>query len=465
MRGHLLLPQSVQRLALLQHRFLTDLGLAKTKTRLLQAEAQVEAAKYRGVHYHKHHDKFEARLTAHGQTFYLGSFLSATQAAEAYDEKVRHVCAADRFRLSKSLNFPSEEETSFSCSPMQLRQRGLNVSGDNNRKEAEAFFLIEEALAASSHADSYEMLRLSGSTKADALLVPKGYGDAGLPIQLKAATSSGGLGRKYIFSNVSGYSGMVVLMVALDGQHVWASAGQDLLSKTLGITIGCESDSKRRVLDIASHLRACFHDVRRFPHLSTQEATFQCARTYRTEAAAHLRLAQLFMSAGMHLSRCPINNTPVDSLLKLEGREGSTPDIRVQEKASHAQRCGSYAVGMWKAGGALGRLPYANHDFDLLAACVLRDSQVEGIFLIPMSALVLRGFVGGKANSMGLYPTWRQPCQKRSNLKYGWQSDFFFDIRALQNSEQLPQVLSARLSDILSIVLQNRVEAAPEMAS
>ena len=465
MRGTLLLPQSARRVALWQTRYLTDLGLVESKTQLLQAEAQVEAAKFRGVRYCKRCDKFQACLTAHGRTYYLGRFLSARQAAEAYDDKVRHVCAADRLRLRKTLNFPSEDEASFTCSPMQMRQRALKLFGDNTRKEASAFQLMEASLAASSFAESYKMLRLSGSSKADALLVPKGYGDAGLPIQLKAATSLGRLGRKYVFNKLLGYGGMLVLMVALDGHHVWASAGQDLLCEQLRITVGFESDSKRRVLDIASHLDDCFHDVGRFPHLSTQEATFQCPSTYKTEATAHLRLAQFFKSAGMHLSRCPVHNTAIDSVLTL-GQSGSTPIIRVQEKASHARpRNGVYAASMWRAGGALGRLPYTHDDFDLLAACVLRDSQVEGVFLIPMSVLARHGFVGRKANLMTLYPTWRQPGQKRSKLKYCWQADFFFDIRALQNSEQLPKVLSARLSDILSIVLQNRVEAAPEIAS
>ena len=84
---------------------------------------------------------------------------------------------------------------------------------------------------------------------------------------------------------------------------------------------------------------------------------------------------------------CPHEHlTTVDSMLQV-GIGG--PVLCLQEKASHFNE-GRYRIKLSKTGGSLGRLAYAQNDFDLLVACVLLQGQLEGVLLIPISELVPR---------------------------------------------------------------------------
>ena len=238
---------------------------------LHEAAALAEAARYRGVRYRKHHRNrpFGAALQVRDGPGYIGSFKTAKQAAEAYDRAVRRMYPDDtpdhKFHRKKKLNFPLEEEAAYDETQEQARRRGLKVSGANHRKEARSFELLKEALDASPYSEKCGLVRLTASSKADALLKLRGSSQAGLPIQLKAATSRWREGRVYKFNNMLGYDGMLVVLVALDRGHFWATAGEELKSEQRGITVGCASDTDRRVQDIGSHLVACSKIHRSFP--------------------------------------------------------------------------------------------------------------------------------------------------------------------------------------------------------
>ncbi|CAE7189787.1 Zan [Symbiodinium sp. CCMP2456] len=333
-----------------------------------KAAGRAEAAKYRGVCYFKQDRVFGAWLRVEARPGYIGRFKNAKQAAEAYDREVRRMYPDDtphhKFRRKSWLNFPSEEEAAYVESPEQSRKRGLKRSSSNRCKEARSFELLREAFYASPYSENYELVRLTGSSKADALFKLRGSSQAGLPIQLKAATSRWKQGRFYVFQHLLGYDGMLVFLVALDGGHIWATAGAELKVDKLGITIGCASDTARRVEDAGALSVACFKNRKKFPHISVEAAERQCSPGNRLEVAVHRQLRHMFTCMNWSLT-CPLEHqTTVDSLLEV--RIGH-PLVRLQEKASHLhERSGRYDVQMSKYGGSLGRLSYAKDDFDLL---------------------------------------------------------------------------------------------------
>ena len=342
-------------------------------------------------------------------------------------------------------------EAAFRESPQQARQRGLSIYGSNHRKEARSFELLMRAFASSKYSDKYEIVRLSGASRADALFKMKGAGQRGFCIQLKAATSKCSRGDVYSFNHVLGYSGMLMVFVALDGGHIWAASGRQLSAKYMTMTIGSERDHKWRVSDIGSVLALCFHDVQEFPHMSIQEARQQCSPSHRVEAAAHEQLRLLFSCCSMCLAYPTEHQTTVDSVL--DASYGNTVGLlRLQEKASHLSRR-AYFVHMAKKGDALGSLPYDPDDFDVLAACVLHEERLQGLFLIPISVLVEQGFIGKKPKSLRLFPTWWPPKQNRTKKKYAWQLDFFLDLRTWPGSAELPGQLEQRLRRLISQVL------------
>ena len=71
--------------------------------------------------------------------------------------------------------------------------------------------------------------------------------------------------------------------------------------------------------------------------------------------------------------------------------------VRLQEKASRFSKSyDRYQVCLRKSRGLLGRLAYAEDDFDLLVACIMNEGdELEGVFLVPMSKIVA-GRLGGQ---------------------------------------------------------------------
>ena len=417
----------------------------------LLAAAQAEADKYCGVTFYetKRGCAFMARLYVDGDYQHIGSFKSAKKAAEAYDAQLRSLFPDDKQKLKRYLNFPSKKEASYSETAAQARQRGLRLSGRNNRNEARAFELFREAFAVSSHAEGYEIVPLTGASRADAVFRHKGSGEDGLLIQLKASTSLGKKGRAYRFNRVAGYDGMIVVMVALDGGHLWAAAGSQLHSNYLLITVGAASSRKYAVPDIGAQLVKCFRS-KRFEHMSVQQALLQCAPNNRVEARAHAQLNALFACVSMRLSQLLVHQTTVDSLLEFDGPAGLMERMRLQEKASHcSKRDGRYMCNLWRKAGAFGRRAYATEDFDMLAVSLLDAKQLQGIFLIPMSVLCSRGLVGKKPVALYIYPPWAPPKQNATREKYSWQADFFVDLRRWNGSSRLQQPLQRRLRDLV----------------
>ena len=411
----------------------------------------VASAKYRGVYRASKRHSFFAQVTLRGRNHYIGSFTCAARTAEAVDQFLRSNCSQDKLRLKKSLNFPSPEEVAYCETREQARERGLHISGCNYQKEAHAFNLLQAAFAKSVYALKYEIQRLSGASKADAIFMRKGCPADCLLIQLKAASVRGTDGRSYFhFNRVSGYAGMVVVFVALEGGHIWAAAGHHLLRSSQCISVGCNSSTRFQVTDIGSFLVGCFADVGQFPHMSKDRAILQCSSAHRTEAIAHTHLDRLLQCIGMRLTCRRFLQSMVDSLLELDPFNGnsSASHLRVQEKAIRSDS-GAVGVNLGRSGGVLGRVAYAKDDFDLLAACILVENRLKGLFLIPMPVLVEHGFAGNEATSMRLFPSWSPPKRKATKHKYAWQPDFFVDLRSWQGSNHLAPEICRQATNLV----------------
>ena len=429
-------------------------GVACGRTPGPDASKIAEAAKYRGVSYKMQTGFFVSKVRVRGRMYYLGSHDSAAQAAQAFDCKLRAECAGDKLRLRRSLNFPTESERTFTESPFEARLRGLKIWGGGFQKELKAFERLKKTFARSAYANGLEIQRLSDSSRADALLTHKAGPCTGLLLQLKAASSRGCEGRVYQFAHLGGYHGMLMVFVALDRDLVWAAAGQHMTRQQLTITVGGCHDKCFRVADIGRHLVKCYYDRHAFPHVSMSDAVLQCSAAHKVEAAAHTQLRCLFSGINLRLTRPKLHNSTVDSVLEVYDAGGTTVCLQLQEKASNQHRRGTYHVQLGKRGGALGRIAYDAHDFDGLAACIMDKNRLQGVFLIPMSALVSLGFVGQKPMFMTLYPPWRLPNWQATKLKYSWQPDFFVDLRDWQGSAELPRALRERLSKLSQQMLE-----------
>ncbi|CAE7470319.1 TTLL3D [Symbiodinium sp. CCMP2592] len=417
-----------------------------------EAAARAQAAKYRGVYYNKRNRAFVAALHVLDGPGYIGCFQSAKEAAEAYDQAVRcrypKPTADHELRCKRHLNFPSEKEAAYTESPEQARTRGLKQGGCSHRKEARSFELLKAASDTSPHSEKYELERLTGSSRADALFKRRGSTQTGLPIQLKAATSQWKQGRVFRFNRLLGYDRMLVVLVALDGGHLWAAAGEKLAVDHLGITIGCGSDTNRRVENIGSYLAACFKNTQKFPHISVEEAEVQCSPNCRVEAVAHRQLMKLFSRMEWSLTCPPQHLSAVDALLEVD-IEG--PMLRLQEKASNFhETLGRYHICLRKNGGSLGPLPYDKDDFDLLAACILHEGQLQGVFLIPISELVQRGLVASRSCTLYLHPPWSLPKKNGTKQKYAWQQEFFLDLRTWHGSKEVPAQVKVHMERLIA---------------
>ena len=413
------------------------------------AAAKAQAAKYTGVCYDKKRRIFVANTRIEGIQHYIGSFKTAKQAAEAYDAKLRSLLSDEKHRLKKYLNFPSKAEASFSETLLQARQRGLRGCGRNSEREAMSFKLLDAAIDASSYVDGFEIARLTGASRADAVFRPRGSGGAGLLIQVKASMSVGKRSRRYQFNGLLGYEGVLVILVALDGGHIWAAAGSQLLRRKLWITVGCASDCRYAVPDIGQRLVECFH-CRSFQHMSAQEARLQCTAASKVEVYAHDQLDLLLNCVNMTLCQPRVHQTAVDSLLEVPNPDVPTEKVRVQEKASHRdKRDARYRCVLGRRAGVLGLRAYATDNFDLLAVSLLDAKQLQGVFLIPMSVLRSRGLVGRKHVTLMVHPPWSQPKRNTTRVKYSWQEEYFLDLRAWNQSLEVPQHMQMRLQDLI----------------
>ena len=403
---------------------------------------------FNGVSWHKAARKFVVRVYFEGKNYHAGLFRSEICAAHAYDQRLRAICH-DGLRLKRSLNFPSSAEASFSENTAIARARGVAAQRDRKRKEEESFCHLQQRLLCSTVAD-FEVVRVPGFSRADALFQRKGSSAGGLPLQLKAASASG-LGDRpiFCFKNTAGYDGMLLILVAIDHGIVWAVPGAGISQVSYNIQLGSGRDELFRVTDVGHALVECFKHTAAFPHITLTQAGLRCeARTHRLEMNTHLQLAAFLASAGYLLKKNFEVASAIDSMLS-----GGGKSWRIQEKASHPRsRCSAYQINMWKHAGVLGKVAYSASDFDLLLAAVLQDGKLAGLFLLPSTVLCKHGLIGCKPTALRLVPPWAPCARHATTTKYAWQVEYYVDLHGASVPAMPPVDVRSRLEQVLQAV-------------
>ena len=339
--------------------------------------------------------------------------------------------------MKKSLNFPSLSEATYEDPP---------PAAANFAKEEESFRRLQDRFSMTPQAVTHEIIRVSGSSRVDALFQPKGPDVGGLPLQLKAAKASGNLRSCYVFTHTRGYDGMLLLLIALDRSMMWATPGSAVTTTSFTIRVDSERDQAYRIFDLGPTLEHYFQDNGAIPnHISLNHARLWCGKTNQTEEHAHRQMADLFACIGFHLEKAHAL-TAVDSVLVGEGCRW-----RIQEKASSMRDRGGYDVDLRK-----GRLlqAYSNSDFDLLLAALLDGDKLIGLFLFPTPVLCKHGLVGGKPRKLSLWPPWKLPALQSNRNKHAWQLEHFVDLRGRLESEVLPEQAVNRLVHLLLRLVQ-----------
>ncbi|CAE7854493.1 ATP6V1D, partial [Symbiodinium microadriaticum] len=300
----------------------------------------------------------------HERLHHVGSFHCEIEAAKAYDDFLRQLCPPGA-RLMKSLNFPSLGEANFEEPLQDVRARAL-AGAATLVKEEQSFARLLTLFSVTPQAVTHEIIRVSGSSKVDALFSFKGL-DRGLPLQVKAASMSGNFGRSYKFAHTRDYDGMLLLLIALDRDIMWATPGSTVATTSFSIQLDSERDKAYRVSDLGSALDQHFQDNATMSHVSLKHARLWCADRHQVEEHAHLQMADIFASVGFQLEKAH-SVTEVDSMLVGKGCRW-----RIQEKSSslHKAAGGRYLVHLRK--GKFSRQAYSVSDFDLLlvyTACI-----------------------------------------------------------------------------------------------
>ena len=408
----------------------------------------VAAGGFTGVSWDKKAQKYTVRVWFEKKTHCVGFFEDATEAARAYDARLRALCH-DGVRLKKSLNFPSQSELCFVETPADARARALATHADKAAKEEMSRQRLLDRFAWSPAASTYEIVWVPGFARVDALFQPKGCMDGGLCLQLKSASPlRNSRSTWYSFNQASGYKGMLMLLIALDQDLIWAASGKAVDQRTFRIRLGSSRDESLRATDVGTILKCAYRSKLHFPRMRLQEARRPSSPSHKVEHTAHTQMTHLLSSAGVQLDHALSAAATVDSLLT------SNDCIwRVQEKSTNLRsltdRSGRYQIGLWKHGGALRELAYEANDFDILLAAVLDQGQLCGLYVFPMAALVARGLVGVKPTWLRLYPPWAPSKQEPTRLKHAWQLDHFVDLREWGGHPNLPAQARIRLAELL----------------
>ncbi|CAE7727060.1 unnamed protein product, partial [Symbiodinium sp. CCMP2456] len=417
---------------------------------------------FNGVHWHRRHQRFQARVCFEGRCHYTGYFSNDTEAACAFDAKLRAICT-DPVRLKKSLNFPTKAEASYEEPLSERRSRGLKKSSQNSAKDVESFQHLQHRFSKSPQASEFEIVNIPSQSRVDALFQPRGSKSVGLPLQLKSSTNRNkNSGECYAFQRTSGYDGMVLVLIALDCDMIWMVPGSEVSQTSLWITLGSKRDKAWRVSQVGLVLAEYFRKGT-VPHVPLQDALMQCGDNHIVEEHSHAQLASVLGSVGLRLHRPPnVYYDVVDSVLSWQEHEW-----RVQEKATHMWSHGRYGANLRKSGGCLGPRAYAQTDFDILIVSLLDVSdRLLGIFLFPSCVLAKRRLVGNnhKSVQLYLYPPWSQPKPPAVAARHSWQLDHFVDLRSWKGKDfHLDPSSMESLTELLDKLLDNPAQAySPE---
>ena len=126
-----------------------------------------------GVSWQTAAQRFRADVIFEEKHHYAGLFVHETEAAHAFDAKLRQICK-DPVRLKKSLNFPTEEEASYEESLSQKRSRGLRIYFHNPAKEVLSHQHLQDRFANCPQASDFEIVKVPSQSRIDAVFRARG---------------------------------------------------------------------------------------------------------------------------------------------------------------------------------------------------------------------------------------------------------------------------------------------------
>ena len=284
---------------------------------------------------------------------------------------------------------------------MVKRSRGENLDkfGQNNAKEAAGLALVRSALA---DVGILHMRRSAEGARADFSVFFPGADCAAIGVQLKTCHSlTHRHGRCfYQFSKTSGYDGLLLLMMAMveDTPRMWLRRGCDNPAGQTEVPVftkqlrkhdwaGCEL----QLAGLSAALEQAFGvdgiDIR-----SVEDFVRPSCATHVVEFEAQLRLEK----------QLPLLYEAPD--VEHQAYDYKVGAARWQMKvASYDQPGDRFSARLCRMAGEAKTVQYAATDFDWLAVLLPEHPvlQAPTMYLIPIHALVERGFVGRKASRAG----------------------------------------------------------------
>lgn len=265
--------------------------------------------------------------------------------------------------------------------------------GKNNALEAEALDIVRHAL---SYDGRLTMEKSFEGTRAD-FCVHMGDPSRALGVQLKTTRSARQLSKssfQYRFSDTNGYSGLVLLCVALDSRvQFWLMPGSAVTATSVGIpTITTTQQRYSQYHTFELDLADDFIRI-----LQSPGADYQLASTAEF-AVPTSQKGQREFYAFQHLKeKLPL-------LFTAARIEGSAYDCVVDDakwqlkSATYLSSTDRFIVTVQKIAGRIAgskkrkHSQYAEDDFDWL--CIQMPASYDSAYLIPMSVLLDRGLAG-----------------------------------------------------------------------
>lgn len=392
-------------------------------------ETHVQLAKYRGVDLPRGKTNWRARVTLGGRQVQVGTFNNPVDAALAYDAAVRTstVDIQRDFQMLRRLNFPTPEEIVMQANFCSEHRRRSNLEryGNNFLTEAASKAAVEQAIC-----DQFEVHWLGEGTWADGICRPKQHAkDEWIGIQVKA-TAARRRGA-YQFSQTQGYSGLLLVCVALDCMQLWMIPGASISAMKIRIPLGGKWDAYRcSVAGAPCVLQRAWEDCANFVRQREAVWNVPTSDRHQIEYLAYNLSKAVLGDAGVSIRKPFIQQGAVDMLLN--------GHIRVQAKARTQMsntNVASYNITLrrWAGTGMYRR--FASDEFDLLLVQLIRGKGLIGMFLIPMFELLHRGLTASgipcieQTCGLNLYPPWSSPAREKGNQGKGMAVEIFCSCR------------------------------------
>eukprot|EP00448_Togula_jolla_P024442 CAMPEP_0170582608 /NCGR_PEP_ID=MMETSP0224-20130122/7679_1 /TAXON_ID=285029 /ORGANISM="Togula jolla, Strain CCCM 725" /LENGTH=447 /DNA_ID=CAMNT_0010905853 /DNA_START=10 /DNA_END=1349 /DNA_ORIENTATION=+ len=272
----------------------------------------------------------------------------------------------------------------------------------------------------------FTILRMPRGARADLIFQPTASSDRDewVPIQVKSTSQT--YSGSYLFSRVAGYRGMLLLLVAIDVEMIWALPPYAVTSKGIAAKEGGKWDMYRAE-SMAQSLSDAWNRARIFPRRSYSFCASPFSPSQQIELHHRGLLIRMLRESGLEAVTPLIQGGQVDLLVN---------GIRVQQRSTRLVKEGTGCqVHLFKSRGHGTRYPYNVKDFDVLLIHLRQGQRVTGLFMLGMDELARQGFVEEGEETMGrlkikVYPPSSLPTCPQTVDRTEWQRRNFLDVES-----------------------------------